>query len=202
MLVISIEETSYKGMFRVSLEKGSVFFIRKDYLSSVDFDSLVPDYFLDENEHEELLDAGLCCVVELKAVDYLARAEQSRFGLTRKLKQKGYKDLYIKSALDFLESANYLSDERYARAWLNTRRINHYEGRTKLLSELLSRGISREVSMNALEEFFIENNEEEICLKAYKKAVKNKKSGDKLIATLVKSGFTLKQIHNAEDQLL
>lgn len=202
MLVISIEETSYKGMFRVTLEKGSVFFIRKDYLSSVDFDSLVPDYSLDENEHEELLDAGLCCVVELKAVDYLARAEQSRFGLTRKLKQKGYKDLYIKNALDFLESANYLSDERYARAWLNTRRINHYEGRTKLLSELLSRGISREVSVNALEEFFIENNEEEICLKAYKKAIKNKKSGDKLIATLVKSGFTLKQIHNAEDQLL
>ncbi len=200
MLVISIEETSYKGMFRATLEKGSAFFIRKEYLSSVNFEELCEGYELSEEQHEELLDAGLCCVVELKAVEYLARAEQSRFGLNRKLKQKGYNDVYIKNALDFLEQANYLSDERYARAWLNTRKINHYEGHSRLLSELLSRGIPRDVAQNALQEFFTENDEDEICLKAYAKAVKNKKSGDKLIAALIKSGFTLKQIHNAESQ--
>ena len=173
MLVISIEETSYKGMFRATLEKGSAFFIRKEYLSSVNFEELCEGYELSEEQHEELLDAGLCCVVELKAVEYLARAEQSRFGLNRKLKQKGYNDVYIKNALDFLEQANYLSDERYARAWLNTRKINHYEGHSRLLSELLSRGIPRDVAQNALQEFFTENDEDEICLKAYAKAVKS-----------------------------
>ena len=50
---------------------------------------------------------------------------------------------YIDKVLSFLESKNYLSDERYAAAWLNDRRINHYEGQTKLLLELQSRGIDK-----------------------------------------------------------
>ena len=51
----------------------------------------------------------------------------------------------IDLALAYLESKNYLSDERFARVWLNNRKINHSEGRIKLLSELLVRGISKNV---------------------------------------------------------
>ena len=140
------------------------------------------------------MDAGLTCAVELKAVDYLARAEQSRFGLTRKLIEKKYEKKYVEAALTYLEGRGYLSDQRFARAWLNSRRTNHYEGRSRLAAELASRGIARDVANVALDEFLTENDEDEICRKAYEKLSKTK-SGDKLIAALIRQGFTVKQIN-------
>lgn len=194
-------ETSYKGMYKVSLDGRNRFYIRREYVDGDVFENLENNIELTDEQIEQLENASLICAVELKAVEYLARAEQSRFGLRRKLIQKKYDSDFIEKALDFLEDANYLSDERYAKAWLNSRRINHSEGKQKLFSELLARGISRDVSLRALEDFFAENDEDEICVKAYKKAVRNGKTGEKLIAALVKSGFSLKQIRIAEEKI-
>ena len=89
----------------------------------------------------------------------------------------------------------YLSDLRFAIAWLNTRRTNHYEGRSRLAAELATRGIARDVAGKALDEFFTENDEMEICRKAYEKLSKSK-SGEKLTAAMLRQGFTQKQIRN------
>ncbi len=183
-------------MFRVTPTEGPAFFIRKEYLPALDFNLIQPDAQFDEQQTDELLDAGLICVVELKAVGYLARAEQSRFGLTQKLVNKKYDKKFIDAALTYLEGRNYLSDERYARAWLHDRRINHFEGRTKLAAELGARGIGREVVAAALNEFFEENDETEICVKAYERFVKQGKEGEKLIAALMKAGFSYKLLRD------
>lgn len=201
MVIKSIAETSYKGMYKIAPEEGSAFFIRAEYLSDISIDSIIPGSEFNDEQTDQLLDAGLASVVELKAVDYLARAEQSRFGLTRKLVAKQFEKKYIDMALDVLEVKNYLSDERFARAWLHGRRLNHYEGRSKLQAELQGRGISKEIAVGAVNEFFTENNEEEICLKAYKKMVKRGKEGDKLIAAMIQAGFTYKQIKEASEAI-
>lgn len=182
-------------MFKVAPEEGSAFYIRKEYLPEGLFERLDIGAEFDDDETDSLLDAGLTCAVELKAVGYLARAEQSRFGLTRKLIEKKYDKKYVEAALSYLEGRGYLSDLRYATAWLNTRRINHYEGRSRLSAELAARGIARDVANKALEEFFLENDEEEICRKAYEKLSKSK-SGEKLMAAMLRQGFTQKQIRN------
>ncbi len=88
-----------------------------------------------------------------------------------------------------------MSDLRFATAWLNTRKINHYEGRSRLAAELAARGIARDVATSALDEFFTENDEDEICRKAYEKLSKSK-SGEKLTAAMIRAGFTSKQIRN------
>lgn len=195
MIIKSIAETSYSGMFKVAPEKGSSFYVRKEYLPEGLFERIDVGSDFDETETDALFDAGLTCAVELKAVSYLARAEQSRFGLTRKLIEKKYEKQYVEDALTYLEGRGYLSDLRFATAWLNTRRINHFEGRSRLAAELAARGINREVASQALNEFFSENDEDEICKKAYEKFSKTK-SGDKLTAALIRSGFTPKQIRN------
>ena len=195
MNIKSIAETSYSGMFKVVPEEGSAFYIRKEYLPEGLFERIDVGAELDDDETDSLLDAGLTCAVELKAVGYLARAEQSRFGLTRKLIEKKYDKKYVEAALSYLEGRGYLSDARFATAWLNTRRINHYEGRSRLLAELMARGISHEESAAALDEFFTENDELEICRKAYEKLSKSK-SGEKLIAAMIRQGFTQKQIRS------
>ena len=193
MFVKTLVETSYSGMFKLTPEEGSAFFVRKEYLPEGLFERIDVGLEFDDEETDSLLDAGLTCAVELKAVGYLARAEQSRFGLTRKLIEKKYEKKYVEAALTYLEGRGYLSDLRYATAWLNTRKINHYEGRSRLSAELAARGIARDVAGKALDEFFSENDEDEICRKAYEKLSKSK-ADEKLIAALLRSGFSMKQI--------
>ena len=194
MVVKTFAESSYSGMFKFTPEEGSSFYIRKDYLPEGVFERIDVGVEFSEEEADCLMDAGLTCAVELKAVAYLARAEQSRFGLTRKLIEKKYDKKYVEAALTYLEGRGYLSDLRYATAWLNTRKINHYEGRSRLAAELAARGIARDVATAALDEFFTENDEDEICRKAYEKLSKSK-SGEKLTAALMRAGFTLKMIN-------
>lgn len=198
MVVKTFVETSYSGMFKITPEKGSAFFVRKEYLPQGLFERLDVGAEFVEVETDSLLDAGLTCAIELKAVGYLARAEQSRFGLTRKLIEKKYDKKYVEAALTYLEGRGYLSDLRFATAWLNTRKINHFEGRSRLASELAARGIARDVAGKALDEFFTENDEDELCRKAYEKLSKSK-SGEKLTAALMRAGFSLKQIKLAQE---
>ena len=198
MVVKTLVETSYSGMFKLTPEEGSAFYIRKDYLPEGLFEKIDVGVEFLEEEVDSLLDAGLTCAVELKAVSYLARAEQSRFGLTRKLIEKKYDKKYVEAALTYLEGRGYLSDVRYAAAWLNTRKINHYEGRSRLAAELAARGIARDVASAALDEFFTENDEEEICRKAYEKLSKNK-SDEKLTESLIRAGFSLKMIKRVHE---
>ena len=193
MTVKTLVESSYSGMFKLTPEEGSAFFVRKEYLPEGLFERIDVGLEFDDEETDSLLDAGLTCAVELKAVGYLARAEQSRFGLTRKLIDKKYDKKYVEAALTYLEWRGYLSDLRYATAWLNTRKINHYEGRSRLSAELTARGIARDVANKALDEFFTENDEDELCRKAYEKLSKSK-ADEKLIAALLRSGFSMKQI--------
>lgn len=198
MTIKSIAETSYSQMYKIAPTEGSAFFIRPQYLISVDFNTIDVCAEFDDEQTDEILDAALACVVELKAVSYLARCEQSRFGLTRKLVAKEFDKKYIDMALDYLESVNYLSDERFATAWLHSRKMNHYEGKSRLLSELLSRGISKEISEKCITEFFEENDENQICQKAYERFVKRGKTGEKLIAAMLQAGFTYKQVKNCQ----
>lgn len=170
------------------------FFIRPEYIPNIPFDSIEPGVEFTDEQADALADAGLASLVELKAVEYLARAEQSRFGLSRKLLEKKYEKKYVDMALTLLEAKGYLSDQRFSSAWLNSRKINHYEGKTKLMAELQSRGISKEVAQKAVAVFFEENDEEEICAKAYERFVKRGKEGEKLTAALMQAGFSYKLI--------
>ncbi len=181
-------------MYRVTASAGAAFFIRENYLSSIKIEEIIEDAEFLEEKESELLDAGLAVAAEYKAVDYLSRAEQSSSGLLRKLLQKGYKKNVIQMVLDYLESINYLSDYRFALAWLHSRRIKHYEGRGKLLGELLARGIDKETTTTVLDEFFEEYDESEICKKAVEKLMKKGKEGDVLINSLMNSGFSYKLI--------
>ena len=202
MTVFSFTPTSYDGMYKLVPTQGSPFFVRKEYLpSNIDFDQIQKDATYTDDQTSFFLDAGLACVVELKAIEYLARSEQCRFGLKNKLLKKGFNEQYITLALDFLEAKNYLSDARFSSAWLNSRKINHYEGRSRLLQELLSRGISKDVAMSAIDEFFLENDENEICKKACEKYIKKGKTDQKLIQSLFQSGFTYKMIKQCLAQL-
>jgi regulatory protein len=193
-LVISAIEQVSPGCMKIAAVDGPAFFIRTVYLQHVDSDVIIPGAEFTEEAEEDILNAGLCYAAEIKAVDYLSRAEQSRFGLTRKLSAKGMQIEYINRALDYLESKNYLSDARYTCAWLNSRKATHHEGLIRLAAELCSRGIDRHTADNALAVFFEENPEVEECRKAAEKCIRLGMDYDKAVRFLVQHGFTAKMI--------
>ena len=141
--------------------------------------------------------AESAAVATQKALALLARCEQCRAGLTKKLLAKGYGKDTVAGVLDALEEKGFLSDARFARAWLNSRRITKAEGRTRLLAELAARGISKEVSKKAVDDFFEEFDEEEICARAVQKYAARGYSGEKLLAALQRSGFAYKMAQAA-----
>ncbi len=197
MTIKSIKETFYDGMFKIQAVENDeelAFFVRDEYLPEINIYDILPGSAFDEVLSGQLMDAGLSCAAELKAVEYLSRAEQSRSGLLRKLLQKKYEKKYIESALNFLEQKNYLSDSRFSRAWLNTRKINHYEGPSKLCAELQARGIDKATAEAAVSDFFTENDEYDICRKALEKQISKGKKEEKLIASMLQAGFSYKMI--------
>ncbi|HAH63427.1 MAG TPA: recombination regulator RecX [Treponema sp.] len=189
-MVISAAEQVSPGRIKIATADGPAFFIRTVYLQCVDPELIIPAAEFSGEEEQDVLDAGLCYAAESKASAYLARAEQSRFGLSRKLVSKGMEKQYIDKALDYLENARFLSDSRYASAWLNCRKAAHHEGRIRLAAELASRGIDRHTAEDALNEYFEENPEDGECRKAVEKCMRRGMDYDKTVHCLIQHGFS------------
>lgn len=193
MVIYGTEQVSPE-VIKINSSAGLAFFIRISYLKVVSPEEIVLNAEFEGQEEQDIIDAGMCYAAEMKAVEYLARAEQCRFRLTQKLLQKKYEKQYVSRALDYLEHKNYLNDARFAEFWLNGRKINHSEGRTKLLAELMSRGIAKDVAQVALENFFSQNSEYELCRRAYEKCLRAKKDPGRTVRTLMTNGFSYSMI--------
>lgn len=139
---------------------------------------------------EALLAAARTYIAERQAYAYLARAEHSRKQLEIKLEKKGFSREEARPALDYLEESGALDDTRFAEAWLHSRLVKAGEGRLKLLAGLASRGISRERAQSAVDLFFKEHDETEILYKTTEKLIRQGKTGEKLLESLVRKGFS------------
>lgn len=183
-----------QGVCEITPGAGSAFFLRKEYLSLVNPERICAGAEFNDEETSDILNAALIYSAEYAAMTYLARAEHCRAALTQKLIKKNIDRKAIEPALDYLEGVRYLDDERFAGAWLRTRSIDHAEGRIRLAAELASRGVDRNAAKKALDEFFSDHDEMEICRRAYRKVRNLKSDSDKIKASLVQKGFTLKEI--------
>jgi regulatory protein len=143
---------------RIGLSDGSLFSFKIEYLP--------PDFPLDsctligagisEEEAASLRFAAGCYRAERAALALIARAEQTRFGLSRKLERKGIDAAYIRAALDYLEEIGIVSDKRFAELWLEAKLRRSLSGRPgnicprKLLASLLGRAIPGDIARKAL----------------------------------------------------
>ena len=177
---------------QVTLSMGSSFFVRSCYLQLLPVQNMVVGRQLSDEELDDLVTAGLTFAAEKAAVAYLERAEHSRSLLIIKLKKKGHGDGAIAGALDYLEDRGYLSDLRYAQAWLRNRSINHAEGRSRLLCGLLAKGIDRRLANQALDEYFEGVDQQQLLDRAIEKCRRLGKSVEATEKYLVRKGFSYK----------
>ena len=179
---------------QVTLSMGSSFFVRSCYLQELPAERLVPQETLSELELEDLADAGLAFSAEKAAMAYLGRAEQSRHLLAMKLRKKGHGEVAVARALDYLEGRNFLCDSRFAEAWLRNRSINHAEGRTKLLSGLLAKGVDRSTAIQSLDQYFEVVDQDDLLDRALEKCRRLGKTVEATEKYLLRKGFSYKEI--------
>ena len=94
--------------------------------------------------------------------------------------------------MDYLEERGFLSDVRYAQAWLRNRSINHAEGRNRLFSGLLTKGIDRSVANQVLDEYFASVDQDSVLERAIEKCKRLGKSQEATEKYLLRKGFSYK----------
>ena len=149
---------------------------------------------LTESQTEHLYQAGRRFLAEKQAAAYLNRAEHSAYQLTVKLQKKGYVKNEYQPALDYLRAEGMLDDSRFAGAYLHTRSLSKKEGYARLFSELRKRGIAADTAKQALNDFFTEVDESEVCEGAARSLIRKGYAEQKLYSALQRKGFPFSMI--------
>lgn len=192
------EIISAKALSATSAEcrfsNNALFYLRTDYLVQTPADMIYAGSILDQEQFDDCMQAGLAYAAERCAMEYLNRSEHSRSQLYAKMAKKEHSQESCNQALDYLENCGFLDDGRFARAFLRNRSISHTEGRSRLLSELVQRGVKKQTAQEAVEEFFADKDENELLEKAAKKLVRTGKKPEAMHAALIRLGFSSKAI--------
>jgi len=138
---------------RLELSDGSLFSFKDCYLSGA---YIADDYAagreISADEEEAFRFASACLRAEKRALQLIARAEQTVFGLSRKLQKRGHDPDCIRAVTAQLCELSLLDDRRYARLWLEARISRQAASPRRLLAALRSRGIDRHDAEAALKE--------------------------------------------------
>ena len=137
----------------MELSDGSLFSFKDCYLSGAfTTDNYAIGGEINTDEEEAFRFASACLRAEKRALQLIARAEQTAFGLSRKLQKRGYEPECINAVTAQLCALNLLDDRRYARLWLESRISRQATSPRRLLAAIRSRGIDRHDAEAALKE--------------------------------------------------
>lgn len=106
---------------------------------------------LSEPEFRRIVAESALVACRVRALALLARAEQNRFLLSHKLRQRGFPDDVVEQTLGALEAGGELSDRRYAESWVRARLRSHPEGPSHLVAGLRRRGVPGDIADRAVE---------------------------------------------------
>ena len=159
--------------------------LRRGEISKELFDQL-------ENESKE-------CAAYRRGVGILAYGANSRRALERKLRQKGFDGESAHSAVEKLNSDGYINETEDA-VRLAESCVRKLWGERRILAHLREKGYgseATEAAKEALSEVDFTANCRKLTEKKYGSLPKEKTDAEKIIAALVRYGYTLSQIKNA-----
>ena len=107
---------------------------------------------------------------KLKALQLLTGMDRTENQLREKLKQKEYPTEIVEQVIEYVKSFGYINDERYAQRYIEYKKTR--KSKKELYMELVQKGIDKEQIASALNEYYVDEDEEEaIRLLAAKKRI-------------------------------
>jgi len=166
--------------------------------------SLSADALLEQGLHngQELDEQQLKAYKKLSADDkayglaiaYVARRMRSRWELSDYFRRKGYDDDLSKQLLERLDRLGLVDDEKFAEAWVNTRRLLKSVSKRRLSQELKQKRIADDIIEQVLSED--ETDERAVLRELIARKRKQSKYQDnlKLMQYLARQGFSYDDI--------
>ena len=148
----------------------------------------------DEQGLQELKEKAIEDKALMRAYDLLARRPRSTWEMRDYLIRKDYPDQLIEKILNTLSNRGYLDDEKFARSWVENRRLLKNTSKRRLRLELQQKRISPDIISRVLE---ADQTDERAVLKdiiAKKRQQIRYKDDQKLIAYLLRQGFNYADI--------
>lgn len=152
---------------------------------------------LDEEQAEELT-GFVGRLAARTAMDLLVRRDYSEAELRRKLREKGFNEMFAEEGIAYVRSYRYLDDERYARQYIESRKRTN--SRKMMTYKLREKGVADSVIQSVLEDVCWDDAEGircEIRKRFYsmnKLSEISEKEKQKLYQSLMRKGYDYQDI--------
>jgi regulatory protein len=152
MIVVAIKNGTHPETARIALSDGREFSLGLSYLPPF-YQERVFSFTgreISSDEEEVLRFAAACFRAERAALRLVARAEQTGFGISRKLERRGHASACVRAVVARLTESGIVNDRRFAALWIQSRLTRNAESPLHLIRALCSRGIDRDDAAEAL----------------------------------------------------
>jgi len=143
-----------------------------------------------------------------RAIRYLAYKDRSRNEITRYLNGKKFSADAVNETLIFLESNDYINDDRFAMQFGRSRIINKKIGRLRLELELRNKGLEKKIIEETLNSLYKEYDEKKVAMSCAEKklttysSTNTEKDRRRIAKFLERKGFPSGLIYKVVTQLV
>ncbi len=133
----------------------------------------------------------------MRSLDMLSRRARSEWELRDYLKRKEYEPEIINQIISRLKNMKYIDDYNFAKSWVDNRRLLKATSKRKLSQELKQKRVEQSVIDKVLAE---DETDEKSVIKdliAKKRTQSRYKDDQKLIAYLLRQGFSYSDVKDA-----
>lgn len=193
-----IEVTSTKA--KVCVDNGVNFVLYKGEIQKF---ALEKDGGISEELYDKILNEVLSKRAKLRCMNLLKSRDYTKHQLVMKLRQGGYPESVIDSAVAYVTSFGYIDDLRYTKSYIMS--AGQTKSRKQIERNLLQKGISKEQISEAYAHYLVEEDavqEENLIEKFLKKKHFDKQHAtyaecQKMAAFLYRKGFAMNDIYRA-----
>ena len=143
-----------------------------------------------------------------RAIRYLVYRDRSRNEIIHYLHGKKFSANAVDKTIIFLESNDYINDERFAMQFGRSRIVNKKIGRLRLGLELVNKGLERKIIKETLNSLYEEYDEKKIAMSCAKKKLatyspsNSEKDRRRIAKFLERKGFPSGIIYKVVTQLV
>lgn len=133
----------------------------------------------------------------MRSLDMLSRRARSEWELRDYLKRKEYEPEIVNQIISKLKNMQYIDDYNFAKSWVDNRRLLKATSKRKLTQELKQKRVEQSVIDKVLAE---DETDEKSVIKdliAKKRTQSRYKDDQKLIAYLLRQGFSYSDVKDA-----